>query len=173
MRIHRESGDPRHADRHSISRGRLKSLAKESNGLSERPGPVAFPAGPRGGLSATGRKTSPAAAREIGARESISPGSLRPSTTAISRVPRRTPPGRGSQRGRSHGQSPGGGPPPAGGDERDRIVGQNCGPGKTATERPATARFSLSAAGPERADEGGGPAPGRLSRHHRHPCGWD
>jgi hypothetical protein len=31
-----------------------------------------------------------------------------------------------------------------------------------ATERPATARSSLIAAGPERADEGGGPTTGRL-----------
>jgi hypothetical protein len=33
---------------------------------------------------------------------------------------------------------------------------------KSATSVPATARFSLFAAGPERADEGGGPTPGRI-----------
>jgi hypothetical protein len=49
------------------------------------------------------------AAREIGARKSCAPGSLRPSTTAISRVPPPTPPGRGLQTGTSHSESPGGG----------------------------------------------------------------
>ena len=32
---------------------------------------------------------------------------------------------------------------------------------------PATARFSLTPARPERADEGGGPAPGRLDGEQR------
>jgi hypothetical protein len=33
---------------------------------------------------------------------------------------------------------------------------------KTATSATATARLGIFAAGPERADEGGGPTPGRL-----------
>jgi len=37
---------------------------------------------------------------------------------------------------------------------------------KTATCVTATARLGLFAAGPERADEGGGPTPGRLERNN-------
>ncbi len=61
-------------------------------------------------------------------------------------------------------ESPGDGPPPADGDERGSAAGRICCHVKTATERPARAGSSLLAAGPERADEGGGPATGRPSR---------
>ena len=39
-----------------------------------------------------------------------------------------------------------------------------------ATERPATARFSLLEAGPERADEGGGPTPWRAEAILQFKC---
>src|SRR5712691_6338890 len=38
----------------------LWSLAKVSNGLYKRPGPAAFPAGPRGGPRVSGREIIPA-----------------------------------------------------------------------------------------------------------------
>ena len=85
-------------------------------------------------------------------------------TNPVSKVPAGNPPRRG------YGLRPiatlwalAAGPPSAGGDERGRMTEENFRLGKPATERPATARFSLSAAGPERADEGGGPTPGRLA----------
>ena len=86
-----------------------------------------------------------------------------PQTNPVSKVPAGNPPRRG------YGLRPiatlwalAAGPPPEGGDERGRTAHGISGLAKTATERPATARFSLSAAGPERADAGGGPTPGRL-----------
>src|SRR6202022_2705410 len=55
---------------------------------STRPGPAAFPAGPRGGPRTAKGKSSTPAAREIAARESCATAFSRPvQTNAISRVP--------------------------------------------------------------------------------------
>jgi len=63
------------------------SLAKVSHRPRERPGPAAFPAGPRGGLVCPEGKSSKPAAREIGAKESRATVCSRPvHTHAISRV---------------------------------------------------------------------------------------
>ena len=44
---------------------------------------------------------------------------------------------------------------------------KSIGLAKNATSDPATARLGIFAAGPERADEGGGPTPGRLRWEQR------
>ena len=106
------------------------------------------------------------AAREIGARESRSTVRSRlVHTHAISRAAAENASGPGlTVRLLSRCEPPAAGPPPAGGDERGSTPRKSLRLATTATERYSDGPVETLAAGPERADEGGGPDAGAASR---------
>jgi len=138
-----------------------KSFSLDTN----RPGPAAFPAGPRGGPRDARGKPSTPAAREIAARESGATAFSRPvQTNAISRVPSGNASGPGLTPRLLPRREPWRRvrlPLAAMSEEHGKVELQ---PGESCDERYSDGPVLTLAAGPERADEGGGPAPGRLPR---------